>query len=146
MFFYYRKCILKWFIFTDVSLRNQCTVEPLLSSHPWGMAEWWHFSTGWPLTQVPQIRGIIKTINNATLCHNWPLNVQNLACKILQYLTLILGEKHGLKITWKIILSFNWVVPLSVTIQYRWRKILLMIWCCISYFIHMHSIELSYVS
>ena len=34
-------------------------------------------------------------------------------------LTLILGEIDGSKITWKIILSFAWLVPLSETVQYR---------------------------
>ena len=33
------------------------------------------------------------------------------------------GEKHGLKITQKIILTFIWVVPLSGTVQYRWKTI-----------------------
>ena len=37
--------------------------------------------------------------------------------------TLILRKKHGLIITWKIILNFVWVVPLSVTVQYRWKTI-----------------------
>ena len=32
-------------------------------------------------------------------------------------LTLILGEIDGSKITWKIILSFAWLVPLSETVQ-----------------------------
>ena len=37
--------------------------------------------------------------------------------------TLILRKKHGLIITSKIILNFIWVVPLSVTVQYRWKTI-----------------------
>ena len=37
--------------------------------------------------------------------------------------TLILRKKHGLIITWKIILNFIWVVPLSMTVQYRWKTI-----------------------
>ena len=37
--------------------------------------------------------------------------------------TLILRKKHGLIISWKIILNFIWVVPLSVTVQYRWKTI-----------------------
>ena len=37
--------------------------------------------------------------------------------------TLILRKKHGLMITWKIILNFIWVVPLSVTVQYGWKTI-----------------------
>ena len=32
-------------------------------------------------------------------------------------------EKHELTITWNTIFSFIWVVPLSVTVQYRWRAI-----------------------
>ena len=43
-FFDYRKCTL---LTSEVrGLRNQCTVKPLLSSHPWGTAEWRHFNTG----------------------------------------------------------------------------------------------------
>ena len=42
--------------------------------------------------------------------HLTPLNVQNLAQKY--YLQLDFGKKHGSKITWKIILSFIWVVRL----------------------------------
>ena len=38
-------------------------------------------------------------------------------------ISLIFGEKHGLKITQKIILTFIWVVPLSGTVQYRWKTI-----------------------
>ena len=38
-------------------------------------------------------------------------------------ISLIFGEKHGLKITQKIILTFIWVVPLSATVQYRWKTI-----------------------
>lgn len=37
--------------------------------------------------------------------------------------TLILRKKHGLMITWKIILNFIWVVPLSVTVQYGCKTI-----------------------
>ena len=40
----------------------------------------------------PQNRGNIKNDENAILCHNWSLYVQNLVKKIL---TLISGEKHG---------------------------------------------------
>lgn len=50
-------------------------------------------------------------IHNGTIGHNLALNVQDLFQKIL--LTLILGEKHGFKITWKII-------P-SLSIQYKWK-------------------------
>ena len=42
--------------------------------------------------------------------HLTPLNVQNLAQKY--YLQFDFGKKHGSKITWKIILSFIWVVRL----------------------------------
>ena len=38
-------------------------------------------------------------------------------------ISLILGEKNGLKITQKIILTLIWVVPLSATVQYRWKTI-----------------------
>ena len=57
----------------------------------------------------------------------WPLNTslttycKEFRSKIL--LTLILREKHGFKITPKIILSFTGTVPLSVTVIYRWRTI-----------------------
>ena len=35
---------------------------------------------------------------------------------------LVLGEKHGIKITQKIILRFIWVVLLPETDWYIWRK------------------------
>ena len=38
-------------------------------------------------------------------------------------LTLISGEKNELNFTLKLILSFNWVVPLYVTVHYRWKTI-----------------------
>ena len=38
-------------------------------------------------------------------------------------LTLISGEKNELNFTLKLILSFNWVVPLYVTVHYRCKTI-----------------------
>ena len=42
--------------------------------------------------------GYKKRWKNVILCHNWPLNVQTLAQKIL--LTLMSGDKHELDFTW----------------------------------------------
>ena len=36
---------------------------------------------------------------------------------------MILGDKYGLKFTWKIIDSVIWVVAPQVTVQYRWKTI-----------------------
>ena len=36
---------------------------------------------------------------------------------------MILGDKYGLKFTWRIIDSVIWVVAPQVTVQYRWKTI-----------------------
>ena len=36
---------------------------------------------------------------------------------------MILGDKYGLKFTWRIIDNVIWVVAPQVTVQYRWKAI-----------------------
>ena len=72
------------------------------------------------LIQVPQNKGMVeKKKPSCALSDHYGTKTLS---KML--LTLISIDKHELNFTWKIILSFIWMVLLVVTVEYRWRTIL----------------------
>ena len=63
---------------------------------------------------------IIIIINNASSCHKWPLNAQNLARK---YNSLWLKKKWIEKLLERLFLGLYEKFHFFVTAQYRWRTI-----------------------
>ena len=73
------------------------------------------------LIRAPQNKGIVKkkTKKQVPIYAIMDHNCTKTCSKML--LTFISVGKHILNLTWKIILSFIWMVQLEVAVEFRWR-------------------------